>query len=168
MRSLFASSPAAAQTNTERIRARVKPGQKVSITDDEGREVNGKIGDMTADALTVLDHGTRADVAYDRIVAINRPNNSLANGALIGLGTGIGLGLVAIATEDNSQCPPEGFVCYPDEPAYVAGVLLLGGLGTAVGVGIDALIHRKREFTAAAAARSHRRRPCWGTAAAAS
>lgn len=65
---LFASSPASAQTNTERIRAGVKPGQKVSITDDEGREVNGKIGDMTADALTVLDHGTRADVAYDRIV----------------------------------------------------------------------------------------------------
>ena len=82
---LFASSPALAQTDTEKIRARVKHGQKVSITDDQGREIKGRISTMTADGLTILVEGGSADVPYDRIVRIDRPHDSLANGALIGL-----------------------------------------------------------------------------------
>jgi hypothetical protein len=66
----------------------VKPGQKVSITDDGGQQLHGRIGEMTADALTVLDDGKSAAVGYERIVTIDRPNDSLANGALIGLGAG--------------------------------------------------------------------------------
>ena len=147
----------------------MKPGQKVSITDDQGREVNGKIGDMTADALTVLDHGTRADVAYNRIVAINRPNDSLANGALIGLGTGIGLGLVAIATEDNSQCPPEGFVCYAGRAGRTspASCCSAGWAPRSAWASTRSSTASARS-TAAAVARSPRPRLSWGTAAAAS
>jgi len=162
---LFASS-LAAQTNADRVRASVKPGQKVSVVDDGGQEVHGRIGEMTADALTVLDEGKRADVPYDRIVTIDRPDDSLANGALIGLGVGTGLGLVAILSEDDSQCTPDGFFCDTPDRAYVAGVLVLGGLGAAVGVGIDALIHRNRAIyrrgggavTSAAAIVGHGRR----------
>lgn len=73
--SLFASSPASAQTDAERIQARVKPGQDVSIMDDQGREVTGEIRALGADALTMLVDGTTADVAYDRIVRIDRPND---------------------------------------------------------------------------------------------
>jgi hypothetical protein len=40
---LFASSPTFAQTDAENIRARVKDGQKVSITDDQGQEFKGRI-----------------------------------------------------------------------------------------------------------------------------
>jgi hypothetical protein len=144
---LFASSPASAQTDTEKIRARVKHGQKVSITDDQGQEIKGRISTMTADGLTILVDGESADVPYDRIVRIDRPNDSLANGALIGLGVGAALGLAAVAADDQSQCPPGGLFCgEPTARNYVAGTLLLGGLGTAVGVGIDALIHRDREI----------------------
>jgi hypothetical protein len=143
---LFASSPASAQTNTERIRARVKPGQKVSITDDGGQQLHGRIGEMTADALTVLDDGKSAAVGYDRIVTIDRPNDSLANGALIGLGAGATLGLLAVSAYEDEECAPGGVTCSPPAGGYTAGALLFGGLGTAVGVGIDALIHRKREI----------------------
>jgi hypothetical protein len=52
--SLLAASAASAQTDTEKIRARVTQGQKVSITDDQGNEVKGRIGAMTADGLTML------------------------------------------------------------------------------------------------------------------
>lgn len=144
---LFASPPASAQTDAERIQARVTQGQNVSITDDQGRQVQGKIRALTADGLTLLVDGTTADVAYDRIVRIDRPNDGLANGALIGLGVGAGLGLAVIASEDQSDCLPATFFCSDTGTGgYVAGALLLGGLGTAVGVGIDALIHRDREI----------------------
>jgi hypothetical protein len=142
---LFASSPALAQTDTENIRARVKDGQKVSITDDQGQEFKGRIGTMAADGLSMLVDGNSVDVAYDRIVRIDRPNDSLANGALIGFGVGAALGLTAIATKDHSNCDPVLFDCTePSAGGYVAGTLLVGGLGTAVGVGIDALIRRDR------------------------
>ena len=144
---LFASSPAFGQTDSEKIQARVKDGQKVSITDDQGLEVEGRISALTADGLTMLVNGKTAVVPYDRIVRIDRPNDSLANGALIGLGVGAGLGLAAIATEEKRQCFPEDIYCGETATGvYVAVPLLFAGLGTAVGVGIDALIHRNREI----------------------
>ena len=140
---LAASSPAWSQSVAESIQARVKHGQRVSITDDQGQEINGRISALTADGLTMLVDGQAAEVPYDRIVRIDRPTDSLANGALIGLGVGVALGLAAVATDDPSQCASCGETSTGD---YVAGTLLLGGLGTAVGVGIDALIHRDREI----------------------
>ena len=142
---LFVSSPTLAQTNADSIRTRVKDGQKVSITDDQGQEFKGRIGTLAADGLRLLVDGKSVDVAYDRIVRIDHPNDSLANGALIGFGVGAALGLAAIATA--SGCDPVVIGCSePGAGGYVAGTLLLGGLGTAVGVGIDALIHRDREI----------------------
>jgi hypothetical protein len=145
---LIASSPTFAQTGAENIRARVKDGQKVSITDDQGQEFKGRISTLSTDGLRILVDGKSADVPYDRIVRIDRPNDSLANGALIGFGVGAALGLTAIAYEDQRDCDPlAAFDCSdPTAGGYAAGTLLLGGLGTAVGVGIDALIHRHREI----------------------
>ena len=142
---LFVSSPTLAQTNAESIRTRVKDGQKVSITDDQGQEFKGRIGTVAADGLRMLVDGKSVDVAYDRIVRIDHPHDSLANGALIGFGVGAAMGLAAIAAD--SGCDPVVIGCSePDAGGYVAGTLLLGGLGTAVGVGIDALIHHDREI----------------------
>ena len=58
----------------------MKDGQKVSITDDQGQEFNGRIGTVAADGLRMLVEGKRVDVAYDRIVRIDRPHDGLANG----------------------------------------------------------------------------------------
>jgi hypothetical protein len=138
---LFVSSPSLAQTNAENIQTRVKDGQRVSITDDQGQEFKGRIGALAADRLRMLVDGKSVDVAYDRIVRIDRPHDSLANGALIGFGVGAALGLAAMAAEDGCEACLE-----PGADSYVAGMLLVGGLGTAVGVGIDALIHRDREI----------------------
>jgi hypothetical protein len=101
---LFASSPTLAQTDAENIRARVKDGQKVSITDDQGQEFKGRIGTMAADGLSMLVDGKSVDLAYDRIVRIDRPNDSLANGALIGLGVGAALGLARVPPAPSLLC----------------------------------------------------------------
>ena len=142
---LFVSSPTWAQTNAESIRTRVKDGQKVSITDDRGQEFNGRIGTLATDGVRMLVDGKSVDVAYDRIVRIDHPSDSLANGALIGFGVGAALGLTAMAA--TSGCDTAVYGCSElNAGGYVAGTLLYGGLGTAVGVGIDALIHRDREI----------------------
>ena len=141
----FVSSPTFAQTNADNIPSRVTDGQKVWVTDDQGQEFKGKIHTIAADGLSMLVDGKSVDVGYDRIVRIDHPHDSLANGALIGFGVGAALGLAAMASVSGCDPAVIGF-SEPDAGGYVAGTLLFGGLGTAVGVGIDALIHRDREI----------------------
>lgn len=138
---LLSSGTAWAQAEAEAVRARVKEGQKVSVTDDQGREFKGRISSMTADSLHLLQGRDRTDIPYASIIKIDRPHDGLANGALIGLGVGAALGFSAIL--DAESCEPEEFLCGdPGAGSYVGGALLGGGLGSAIGVGIDALIRR--------------------------
>ena len=141
-------SAAAAQTGGSDIQGRVKEGQKVTITDDQGREFSGRIAGITAKALTMSSHGAPVDVPYGEIVRIDRPNDTLANGALIGLTVGAALGIAAVVSEENANCEAGfGFYCSsPSAAEYVAATAIMGGLGAALGVGIDALIHRERNI----------------------
>jgi hypothetical protein len=144
---LLTSGQVSAQTEAEDIRARVKERQKVSITDDQGREFNGRITTITADTLTVTpDRAPRVVVPYAQIIRIDRPHDTLANGALIGFGIGAALGFGGMAAEDARSCNPAAFLdcSNPTGVGYIAGTLVVGALGTAVGVGVDALIHRDR------------------------
>ncbi len=136
---------ATGESDAEAIRRRVAEGQQVWITDDEGREWRGRIQVLAHDMLTlVLKDRRQKGVPYGNIIRIDRPHDSLANGALIGFAAGAGLGLVAVISEENAECQPAGFFSCGDPPAgaYLAAPLILGGLGSAVGVAIDALIRR--------------------------
>jgi hypothetical protein len=144
---LLTSNHASAQVAADDIRARVKERQKVSITDDQGREVNGRITTIAADALTVTpDRAPRVVVPYAQIVRIDRPHDTLANGALIGFGFGAALGFAGMAAEDHRSCNPAAFLdcSNPTGAGYIASTLVVGALGSAVGVGVDALIRRDR------------------------
>jgi hypothetical protein len=148
---LLTSGHASAQTEAHDIRARVKEGQKVSITDDRGYEFNGRITTIAADALTVTpDEPPRVVVPYAQIVSIDRPHDTLNNGALIGLAFGAALGFGAMAAEAHRSCTPDSGPFGDDDcsdptgAGYIGGALLIGGLGSAVGVGVDALIRRDR------------------------
>ena len=134
---------ASAQSDADRIRQRVKEGQKVRITDDQGREWHGRIGTLAPDNLTVVTHDRqRTDLPYETILRIDRPHDSLANGALIGLASGAAFGLSLVIAEEH-DCEPGYFYCSdPTAGAYIAAPLVLGGLGAAIGVGIDALIRK--------------------------
>jgi len=136
---------ASVQSDADRIRQRVKEGQEVRITDDHGREWHGRIDALTPDNLTVVTHDRqRTDLAYGTILRIDRPHDSLANGALIGLAAGAAFGLGLVIAEEANDCGPEVWFDCGDPPAaaYFFGPLLTGGLGAAVGVGIDALIKK--------------------------
>ena len=133
-----------AQSDADRIRQRVKEGQEVRITDDQGREWRGRIDALTPDNLTVVTHDRqRKDLPYGTILRIDRPHDSLANGALIGLASGAAFGLGLVIAEETCEDSGEFFGCGdPTAGAYIVAPLVFGGLGTAVGVGIDALIRK--------------------------
>ena len=127
----------AASPDADKIRRRVKDGQKIVVTDDQGRTLSGRIGELRPDALMLLVGRDTTKVPYDRIVSIDRPGDRLWDGALVGLVVGAGTGLaVAAASDDSGWGSPD--------PAFVALVLtpMLGGIGAAIGVGVDAAIRR--------------------------
>lgn len=145
---MLVSATASAQGAGDHIRDRVKEGQKVSITDEDGREFTGRISSLTADTLIVERGALRAGVPYQQVVKIDRPRDTLANGALIGFGVGAAAGFLAMLAEDNRACDPAAwFDCSdPGAGGYAAVTLVGGGLGTAIGVAVDALIRRDRHI----------------------
>ena len=138
------SQTATDQSDAETIRQRVKEGQKVRVTDEQGREWQGRISALAPDKLVLFtrEHEQR-DLPYATIVRIDRPRDGLGNGALIGLGTGAALGLLSIIAEESTCEPAEFFGCgFSDGQFYVAALAFGGGVGAAIGVGIDALIKK--------------------------
>lgn len=135
----------AGASDADAVRQRVKEGQKVRVTDDQGREWQGRIETFAPDNLVLRTKDRqRHDVPYSTIIRIDRPHDTLANGALIGFVSGAAYGLVAVVVDANGDCEPEGFFgCGdPTAAAYVVIPPVLGAIGAGIGVGIDALVHR--------------------------
>ena len=133
------------QSDADTIRQRVKQGQKVRITDEQGREWQGRISALAPDKLVLFTREReQRDIPYSTILRIDRPHDGLGNGALIGLGSGALLGWLAVLSDDNRPCQPfQLFDCGdPSSGEYVVAASILGGLGAAVGVGIDAVIKK--------------------------
>ena len=140
---VVAPAAAAAQevaTTFQELRLLVHPGDTVTVRDVNGQEVSGKITDLSASALALMvDNRPREWRESDVASITQRRGDSLANGALIGLGVGGGLVAIAIAVAVNSD-DYDGDVS-GGEVAAVIG--LYAGLGAAVGTGIDALVRKR-------------------------
>jgi hypothetical protein len=134
---LLAFALAAAQEpvrDFSQLNTRLKPGDTIWVTDGQGRQVKGRINSLAADSLGVDAGGFRTFSAGDVSMIHLREGDSLANGALIGLAVGgVGTGLACLASADGR-----------DEGWCVLAALVYGGIGTGIGVGIDALIPGKK------------------------
>jgi hypothetical protein len=138
-------SQEAGPSDADAVRQRVKEGQKVRVTDDQGRQWQGRIEALATDNLVLLTKDRqRHDFPYAAIIRIDRPHDTLANGALIGFVSGAVYGLLAVAAEESADCDPGAFFSCgdPSGAAYAIIPPILGGLGAGIGVGIDALIRR--------------------------
>ena len=122
----------AASPDADEIRSRVKDGQKIVVTDDQGRTLSGRMGELSPDALMLLVGRDTKKVPYDRIVSIDRPRDRLWDGALAGLVVGAGIGAVAAASDDSSWRSLSWQVLPP----------MFGGIGAFIGVAVDAAIRR--------------------------
>ena len=118
----------------------VKPGDKITVVDLAGRQVEGQIGMLSRDRLTLVTWAGLREVGEADVAQIRqRRGDSLQNGAIIGgaAGAGYGLALLALAMsmDDGGGPIPVG---------VVTGMVVFTGMGAAAGAGIDALItHRQ-------------------------
>ena len=99
------------------------------------------VTDLSASSLALMADGQPREWRETEVATIRqRRGDSLANGALIGLGIGAGVTAIGIAVWVNSDTY-EGEVTGGEAVMVTA---IYGGLGAAIGTGIDALITRRR------------------------
>ena len=132
---ILASSPAVAQTGGERIPDVLKKGLTVSIIDEEGRQIDGRVQGISGDTIRVSVRQGSQEVPLDRIVRIDRPD-SLRNGAFIGLGVGLTTSAVMVGFATQAENVQWGVV-------FAASAVNIVGY-TLVGTGIDAIFNNRR------------------------
>lgn len=114
----------------------VQPGglPVVFVTDRAGHEMQGKLVQFTETSLTLAVDGSQRTFGVDDVSLVERRGDSLKNGALTGLGVGLGLGALSIGLSD---CPGGDHSC----PAARVGWLALNtAIYTAIGTAIDAAV----------------------------
>lgn len=119
------------------LRLLVGPGDAITVTSSDGRETTGRIADLSATSLTLLDGKRRYEWREADVTRIRqRRADSLGNGALWGLASGLGfVAFAAISASETSWSFSGG------EAAAMAA--LWAAIGTGAGVGIDALIVKR-------------------------
>lgn len=123
----------------DQLNTRLKVGDTIIVTDPQGREHKGMVLQISPTALTLDSReGQKLTMSSDVQLVQDRPHDSLKNGALIGLACGVALGGVAAA-----NCAEEGCEFSPAATFAIAGGFY-GGIGAAIGTGIDALIPGKK------------------------
>jgi RNase P/RNase MRP subunit p29 len=110
----------------------VTPGLSVSVVDDAGRRVEGRVVDVTDETVRVSVRKAIEHIPIDRVVRIEKAD-SLRNGALSGLVAGVGFGLMVSLSGSDLH------------GRWVASAVISNGLiWSAFGAGIDALVDSRR------------------------
>jgi hypothetical protein len=127
----------------------VKPHDKITVVDVTGRELKGRIGKLSCDALILLtSEGPRQLGEVDVATITQRRGDSLKNGAIVGAVAGTAYFATMLAIFKDSD---GGDVIVP---TAIAGGVLFAGMGAAAGVGLDALISRRQVIYAKSVGRS--------------
>jgi hypothetical protein len=120
----------------DQLNTRLKVGDTVWVTDAQGREIKGRIRDLSPASLRLDAGGATQEFQAGRVGTIRvQPKDPLRNGVLWGAGVGFALG--ALSCGANPQCAG-------DESG--AGVTVaLSVIGAAAGAGIGAAIDAARK-----------------------
>jgi hypothetical protein len=121
----------------DQLQGRVAVGETLWVTDVDGRETRGQLAQLTPTGLTLNGRGTKLFEATAVSLIRHRQRDSLKNGALIGLAAGGGMAVAwctGALLDDSGDLDPavecsEGFI--------------FAGLGTLIGVAVDALVPGK-------------------------
>jgi hypothetical protein len=137
--SLAATASAQPQaTSFAELQGRLKIGDTVNVTNDAGEIIKGDVERVSDTMLVLRSGGHDLLLPVLNVQRISRPVHTLRNGALIGLAAGFTVGAIAAG---SSSC---GYLCL----SKPAGILLIGGLVGAAGMGtgaaVGASIHRER------------------------
>jgi len=139
---LLAAAGATAQTPSPDLAAAVAKQADVRITDDAGREFDGRLLRADDKIFTVKTPDGEVPFSFQRTTTIYRRGDSLRNGLIIGLAVGSVVGVLA-SIGNSASCESAVYVpCAMTSRASIIG----GSIATWTGlsVGIDAL---KRGWT---------------------
>lgn len=114
----------------------IKTDDAVLITESDGHRIKGKVVNLTPSSVTLLVDGVETRAFQEPSIRKIARVDSRWNGALIGIAAGAipGSRIAQFSCGEG----PSG-TC---ERAAVAGALLFGGIGAAIGAGIDGLINK--------------------------
>jgi len=139
---LLAAAHANAQTPSPDLAAATQKQAEVRITDDAGREFEGRLLRADDKIFTVKTQDGDVPFSFQRTATIYRRGDSLRNGLIIGLTVGSVVGVLA-AIGNSSTCNSNVLLpCSMTPNASIIGGSI--ATWTALSVGIDAL---KRGWT---------------------
>jgi hypothetical protein len=128
-------SPAAAAQVQDRatgLGQLLRPGDRVWVQIDTTDVRTGRVLGVGSGVLRLTSDVAEENISIDRIWQVQRKQNGIVLGTVIGAGVGLGLGVPLAMIGVN-------------EGTSVAGPLLfMTGVGAAVGAGLDAVMWRKR------------------------
>ncbi len=90
--------PSSATAAEQAIPATVKAGLKVAVVDDVGGSVEGRVQEVSDRFVRLAARGGIRDIPVEQIVRIEQPD-TVKNGALIGLGIGVTMGLIGTVVD---------------------------------------------------------------------
>jgi hypothetical protein len=127
----------------------VRVGQTVWVTTADGREVQGKIGSLSATEIGIRSGGYVTPIRWTTVRLIEEPDSNVdgsAWGALIGALAGGVPAALYMANDAECPCPLR------KTKEIVTGFSLVGaGIGTAVGLAVDSLRRGRRPLYRASA-----------------
>ena len=110
----------------DRVAARVKLGATIKVTCTDGRELKGRLTQLSPSTLDILSKGTTTELRAGEIRSIYRQKpKPWTRNVLIGLGAGAALGFAAAPPGDHC------LVCGPGFTVFAMG--LTGGIGAGIG-----------------------------------
>lgn len=121
----------------DQLRVLVTPGEPVGVTLTSGREVNGLVARIDDRRLVI--RGRNAEYTFEQSDfwrVRQKRDDSLANGARNGFIGGALFGALAVL--------PLMSEVHDAVPLAIVAVGLYGGIGSAIGVGVDAMIRSDR------------------------
>ena len=114
----------------DQLPARLKTGDKVRVTDTQGRVVRGMVMALDAGSIT-LDKADGTAVPADRVRLIQQEKGSKLLGLLIGFGIGAAAGFAFAAQAETAEEAMGGY--------------LVAGVGAGAGLAVGALMPRVRD-----------------------
>ena len=147
--SVFALREASAQTTPVVVDdfTGLEGAQTIVVVDNAGHETKGQLLRFSPDQLTMTVDGRNLVFDRQQVTTVHAIGDSLKNGMLIGLFTGIAVGVVtgAVGTECGGFFEPARSCDSGEKFALaVVGGALLGGAGLGIGAAVDALIPGRR------------------------
>jgi hypothetical protein len=133
-------------SNRDRLRDVLKPGLEVTVIEDDGRRIDGKVAAVLSDAVRVTSHRHSQTLALDRIVRVEHPDD-VQDGALSGLAFGVTMGVIGGALIGGPGHRLQGAILNTagSAPVYAA-----------IGMAFDALVdHRETLYERGGAGHAH-------------